>query len=457
MGLASFNSADFSVDSNGYVTLSGTGSAETLTGNSGGAVSPTAGNINTVGTGSITIIGNPGSSTLTTELTGLTTHNVLIGAGTATITKVAPSATSGIPLISQGSSSDPAFGTAVVAGGGTGETSFTAYAPVCGGTSTTGALQSASTGISTSGYVLTSNGSSTLPSFQAVSASGAIMTIDGDSGSMTPTAGVVTISGGSTGLTTNASASTMDLTGILNLASGGTNANLTASNGGIFYSTASAGAILAGTSTARQMLQSGASTTPAWSTATWPATTTVNQILYSSSANVVGGITATDSGVLITSATGVPSIAALTDGQVIIGSSAGAPAAATLTAGTGITITNGHNSISIASSGSDMAWTDESSSFNAAAGNGYFITAGSVVATLPASPSQGNKISFAVDTTSSFEILANTGQVIRIGAAVSASAGNAVNNARGDSVTLIYRSSDTAWIATSVLGTWSVT
>lgn len=61
-------------------------------------------------------------------------------------------------------------------------------------------------------------------------------------------------------------------TGQLSLARGGTNASLTASNGGILYSTASALAILAGTATAGQMLQSGANTTPAWSTATYPAT-----------------------------------------------------------------------------------------------------------------------------------------------------------------------------------------
>lgn len=59
---------------------------------------------------------------------------------------------------------------------------------------------------------------------------------------------------------------------ILALTEGGTNASLTASNGGMLYSTASAVALLAGTATAGQMLQSGASTTPAWSTATYPAT-----------------------------------------------------------------------------------------------------------------------------------------------------------------------------------------
>ena len=130
-------------------------------------------------------------------------------------------------------------------------------------------------------------------------------TFDGDSGSATPSAGVITISGGSTGLTTSASSATLNITGTLKLANGGTNASLTASNGGIFYSTASAGAILAGTATATQMLQSGSSTTPAWSTTTWPATSTINQLLYSSSENTITGLATATTAVLTTSS-GVP-------------------------------------------------------------------------------------------------------------------------------------------------------
>lgn len=98
------------------------------------------------------------------------------------------------------------------------------------------------------------------------------------------------------------------VSGQLPLANGGTNANLTASNGGILYSTATAGAILAGTATANQVLLSGSSTTPAWSTATYPATTTANQILYSSATNVVGGITAAANGILCTDNSSVPTI-----------------------------------------------------------------------------------------------------------------------------------------------------
>lgn len=94
----------------------------------------------------------------------------------------------------------------------------------------------------------------------------------------------------------------------ITLAQGGTNANLTANNGGIFYSSASAGAILAGTATARQMLQSGASTTPAWSTATYPATTTANRLLYSSATNTVVDLATVNSSILVTDGSGVPSL-----------------------------------------------------------------------------------------------------------------------------------------------------
>jgi hypothetical protein len=110
----------------------------------------------------------------------------------------------------------------------------------------------------------------------------------------------------------------------------------------------------------------------------------------------------------------------------------------------------------VSSLNSVMAWNDEAVNFNAVATNGYFITAG-LTATLPASPSQGNTISFVVDAGQTLTITANTGQIIRIGSAVSATAGTAASNAWGDSVTLVYRASDTAWIATSVIGNWTVT
>lgn len=99
-----------------------------------------------------------------------TNHDVLIGAASNGITNVAPSATSGVPLISQGASSDPAFGTAVVSGGGTGNTTFTPYSVIAAGTTATGAFQNVS-GLGSSGNVLTSNGAGALPTWQTVPSS----------------------------------------------------------------------------------------------------------------------------------------------------------------------------------------------------------------------------------------------------------------------------------------------
>lgn len=85
-------------------------------------------------------------------------------------------------------------------------------------------------------------------------------------------------------------------------------------------------------------------------TATYPNTTTINQLLYSSANNTLTGLATANNGILTTGATGTPAVTALaSDGQIIIGSSIGSPSAATLTAGSGISITNGHNSITVAS------------------------------------------------------------------------------------------------------------
>ena len=113
--------------------------------------------------------------TATFTETTVTQYNVQTGGASNALNSVAPSATSGVPLVSNGSSSQPSFTTAVVAGGGTGITSTTAYAPICAGTSTTGAFQAATTGLSTSGYILTSTGSSSLPSFQSLSGANLVL------------------------------------------------------------------------------------------------------------------------------------------------------------------------------------------------------------------------------------------------------------------------------------------
>ncbi len=60
-----------------------------------------------------------------------------------------------------------------VASGGTGAGTHTAYAVLCGGTTSTAALQSVA-GVGSSGQVLTSNGPSTLPTFQTLVGTGTV-------------------------------------------------------------------------------------------------------------------------------------------------------------------------------------------------------------------------------------------------------------------------------------------
>lgn len=111
---------------------------------------------------------------------------------------------------------------ATVPDGGTGVTSFTAYAPIFGGTTATGALQSGTVG--TTGQVLTSNGAGSLPTFQSVGSgtvtSVSVATANGFSGTVataTTTPAITIIAGAITptsvnGLTISTTTGTLTLT-----------------------------------------------------------------------------------------------------------------------------------------------------------------------------------------------------------------------------------------------------
>jgi hypothetical protein len=101
---------------------------------------------------------------------------------------------------------------------------------------------------------------------------------------------------------------TLGWSGNLSLDRGGSNNNLTASAGGIVWSDASKLNILSGTSTANKIILSGNLATPNWSTATYPATTTANQLLYSSATNTISGLSTANNSVLVTDGSGAPSL-----------------------------------------------------------------------------------------------------------------------------------------------------
>lgn len=123
-------------------------------------------------------------------------------------------------------------GTLPVSRGGTGATSFTAYAVLAGGTTSTNPVQSVAS-VGTAGQVLTSNGAGTLPTFQNTAGSGTV-----NSGTATHLAyyatttsavsdangqtinGTYTLSGGAGALTMSSSTIAMGANKITGLANG---------------------------------------------------------------------------------------------------------------------------------------------------------------------------------------------------------------------------------------------
>lgn len=104
--------------------------------------------------------------------TGTAFRAVVVGngdvtlAGTQTLTnKTLTSPTINTPTIAGGSVTG--ITDITVADGGTGRSSHTAYAVLCGGTTSTGAQQSIAA-VGSSGQVLTSNGAAALPTFQTL-------------------------------------------------------------------------------------------------------------------------------------------------------------------------------------------------------------------------------------------------------------------------------------------------
>lgn len=283
----------------------------------------------------------------------------------------------------------------------------------------------------------------------------------------------------------NAASITAGWTGQLSLTRGGSNASLTASNGGIVYSTSSAMAILSGTATANKVLVSGASSAPSWSTATFPATAgsagtilrsdgtnwvtststfantySASTLLYSNGANTVTGLATSNSSSLVTNSSGVPAWSGtMTNGQVIIGSTSATPTAATLTNGSGISITNGAGSITIAATGiGAFVWNDVSGTSQAATINqGYIISnASQTTVTLPATAAEGSVFAIAGKGAAGWILQMNTGQTCHFGSSASSSAGTLTSTNQWDSVQIVCVTANTTFAVTSVIGNLTV-
>ena len=300
-GLASANSAVLVTSSTGAPTFSSSMTNGQLIIGSSGATPVTA--TLTQGTGiSIT----NGAGTITISTTGLvssvsgTTNRITSTGGTTPVIDIAATYVGQTSITTLGTITSGTWNSNIISSvyGGTGVNNGANTITLAGNFITSGAFSTTLTSTNTTNVILPTTG--TLATTSQLPTPSALTKVD-------DTNVTLTLSGTPSTALLQPTTITAGWTGQLPLTRGGTNASLTASDGGIFYSTSTAAAILSGTATANQVLLSGLSSAPSWSLATYPSSTTINGVLYSSANNVISEITTANSSTLITNGSGVPS------------------------------------------------------------------------------------------------------------------------------------------------------
>lgn len=123
-------------------------------------------------------------------------------------------------------------------------------------------------------------------------------------------------------------------------------------------------------------------------------------------------------GILVAEGAGAFSPKVLTNGQLLIGSTGADPVGASLTAGTGISITPGAGTITIANTEpAGTTWTVETAGpVTIAASNGYFANSASPITfTLPVTAAVGDTFQVASMNSGGFTVAQNAGQQIILG------------------------------------------
>jgi len=370
--------------------------------------------------------------------------STLLFAGSANAVSGLPTAASGLLVTSAGGV--PSIGTDIptavtiggayiyrvggtdvaVADGGTGASTFTAYSVICAGTTATGAFQNV-VGVGTLNQVLVSQGAGALPQWGSVPGLVPAALTRTDDTNVT-----LTLGGTPTTALLQATSLTLGWTGQLSLTRGGSNASLTASNGGVVYSTATAMAILAGTATANLPLLSGSSAAPSWG---------------AFALNLGGALTTADA--LTTSGafsatftfTGVTGVTFPTSGTLATTSQIPTGAALTRTDDTNVTLTLGGSPTTalINATSITVGWTGQ-----------LALTRGGSNASLAASNG-----GIVYSTATAMAILAGTataGQIIRSGASTTPSWSTATYPATAGTSGNVMTSDGTNWNSSAPVG-----
>lgn len=163
-------------------------------------------------------------------------------------------------------------------------------------------------------------------------------------------------------------------------------------------------------------------------------------------------------GILVAEGASAVATKVLTNGQLLIGSTGADPAIASLTAGTGISITPGAGTITIANTEpAGTTWTVETSGpVTLAPSNGYISNSGSqIVYTLPVTSAVGDTYEINSINTGGFQIAQLVTQSIVVGNETTTSGtGGSITSAStsGDWVTIVCTVANTSFIASVTQG-----
>jgi hypothetical protein len=139
----------------------------------------------------------------------------------------------------------------------------------------------------------------------------------------------------------------------------------------------------------------------------------------------------------------------LTNGQLLIGSTGADPVAASIIGTSGITVTNGAGSITLAGTASSIGWNVVTTNQAMVPESGYVANSGSPLTfTLPTTAAVGTALAAINFNTGGFSIAQNASQNIRVGSSVSTTGtgGSVSSSAQGDSIYLVCVVANTSWV-----------
>lgn len=328
---------------------------------------------------------------------------------------------------------------------------------------------------SSGGTVTITEGANTIN----LEASGSVaLQFDGDSGSATPTAGVMTITGGFN-ITTTASTNDVeiDLSGMTEFAvhvgdsDGALTPLLVGTNGEVLTGNTGADPSFDAIGTNSGITDHGVLLAQGATGFVATSVGTTGQVLTGATGadpdfeDIGANSSLTANGVLLGGGASAFTAATVgTDGQVMIGATAGAPVFATLTStGATITFTLGTNTLNmeaVGGGGTGLTWSEVTGTSQALAVlNGYILNnAGLVTATLPATAAVGEVIAIVGKGTGGWKIAQNASQTIHLNSSDTTTGvgGSLASTVRYNAVEVVCTTANTDFVVRSSMGNITV-